>query len=161
MEEHLAGARAIVEQVVRSCGYSVQSFGEGSVEVAATATEIQQRERLSYLTRGKKTLHWGVLADALEMLLELDAAVFGSGVNPERPSIEFGDTVVESTATTAQTLTQLAAAEAASIKTRVEYLHPEWAESEVAEEVARIKAETGRETLPDPLAITESPEAGF
>lgn len=148
VEEHLAGARAIIEQIVRSCGYSMQSFGEKS-EVAVTATEIQQRERLSYLTRGKKTLYWGVLADALEMLMLLDVSVFGTRVTPERPSVEFGDTVVESTSTTAQTLTLLTSAEAASTKTKVALLHPEWDEDEIREETSRILVESGR-VVPGP-----------
>jgi hypothetical protein len=158
VEEHISGARALTEQIVRSCGYSLQSFGEGST-VAVTATEIEQRERLSFLTRGKKTLHWGRLAGALEMLLALDVAVFGTKITPERPAVEFGDSVSEPMATTAQTLQMLAAADAASIESRVRIARPEWDDTAVAEEVERIYRETGRD-VPDPTAVYDAPGDG-
>jgi hypothetical protein len=156
VEEHLSGAKALVEQIVRSCGYSVQSFGEAG-EVAATATEIQQRERLSYLTRGKKTLHWGRLGRSLETLLMVDKMVFGSKVTPERPELEFGDSIAESDATTAQTLNLLAQAQSASIETRVRILHPEWDDPRVAQEVAGIKEENGIGEVPNPEDVVRIP----
>jgi len=154
VEEHLAGCRALTEEIIRSCGFSINSFGRGQTDqAAATATEIQQRSAQSYLTRGMQTLHWGsALRASVHTLLEVDAAAFGSKVTPERPEIVFGDTVAESDAQTAQTLATLAQAEAASIKTRVKRLNPEWADEAVAEEVEAIMREQGR-SVPDPVAL--------
>lgn len=151
VEEHLSGARALTEQIIRGCGYSLQSFGEGT-EVAATATEIQQRERLSYLTRGKKTLYWGRLGRAEETLLMVDREVFGSKVIPQRPKVEFGDSIAESDATTAQTLNLLNQAQSASIETRVRILHPEWDDTRIGQEVAAIRSENALSPVPDPAA---------
>jgi hypothetical protein len=152
VEQHIAGAQALTGEIVRSCGYSPLSFGLGrSEQAAATATEIQQRERQSYLTRGMQTLHWGGgLRRSLHVLLEVDAAVFGSGVSPERPTLEFGDTIAESDATTAATLNLLTQAQSASIETRVRILHPEWDDPRVAQEVAGIKEENGLGDVPNP-----------
>ena len=160
VEEHLAGCRALTDAIIQSTGYSTQSFGSITANVAMTATEVAQRERRSYMTRGMKTLHWGPrVADAMEMLLALDAAVFGTKVTPERPQIEFGDAIAENTATTAQTLSALAQAEAASTETKVRILHPEWDDDAVAEEVARIRVDNGR-SVPDPMTVLTAPGDG-
>lgn len=155
VEQHLAGARALTEEIIRSCGFSTHSFGLGPAvqAAAATATEIQQRSSASYLTRGMQTLHWGTaLRATAQTWLEVDAAVYGSKAKPERPSIEFGDTVAESDAQTAQTLNILAQAEAASIKTRVKRLNPEWTDEQVTEEAEAIMRESGK-AIPDPMAL--------
>lgn len=162
VDEHLAGARAITEQIIRACGYSLASFGESQQSGpggAATAEEIRQRQSLSYLTRGAKSLDWARLPAALEMLLALDVAVFSTKVTPERPKVVFGDQIAESDSSTAQTLNLLTQSQSASIETRVKLLHPEWEESEVAEEVDRIKTEQGL-TVPDPTVAIREPAPG-
>lgn len=156
VEEHLAGCRAFTDAIINSSGYSTQSFGSVTADVAMTATEIQMRERKTFLTRGSKTLYWIRIREALQMLLAMDREVFGSKVEVERPKIEFGDSIAESTSATAQTLVALAGAEAASTETKVRIVHPEWDDTAVAEEVARIKADTGR-SVPDPMALLTAP----
>ncbi|WP_050586641.1 hypothetical protein, partial [Salinispora vitiensis] len=55
--EHQATADALVNQIVGRCGYSAQSIGEQG-EVATTATEVEARERRSFITRKKKVRYW-------------------------------------------------------------------------------------------------------
>lgn len=54
----------------------------------------------------------------------------------------------------------LAAAEAASIRTRLAMLHPDWEETDVNAEVARIRAEQSADTAdPEALHATSRPLA--
>ncbi|WP_066931414.1 phage portal protein [Streptomyces sp. NBRC 110611] len=148
--EHQSTADAIVQQAVRSAGYSVQSFGLGDV-AAATATEVTARERRSMITRDKKSRYWQApLADMLHVLLMLDRALFTPSVVPERPRVVFGDSVSEDPQSVAQTLSLLQQAQAVSTDTKVRLLHPDWDDTAVQAEVDRILAETGQ-AVPDPM----------
>ncbi|MGA5209009.1 phage portal protein [Streptomyces pseudogriseolus] len=151
-DDHLRTAEAIVRQAVRDAGYSAQSFGmEG--DAAVTATEVVARERRSMITRGKKARYWGpVLADMLEVQLMMDARLGFSRVTPERPRIEFGDSVSEDPQAIAQTLALLTQAEAISTEAKVRMRSPDLTDTEVREEVDRILKETGKQVA-DPTAI--------
>jgi len=97
----------------------------------------------------RKQRYWApALADACELLLVLDAAVFGRPVKAERPRI----TWPEETATpqeVAQTLALLRTAEAASTEVMVRMLHADWDDEAVTAEVERIQAERGA-PVPEP-----------
>ncbi|MFI1182603.1 phage portal protein [Streptomyces sp. NPDC020799] len=148
--EHQTSADSIVQQAVRSAGYSAQSFGLGD-QVAATATEVKSRERRSMITRSKKARYWAApLADMLHVLLALDRVLFTPSLTPERPRVTFGDSVSEDPQSSAQTLALLQQAQAVSTDTKVRILHPDWDETAVREEVDRILAETGQ-AVPDPM----------
>jgi hypothetical protein len=139
--EHKASVDAELEAILRGAGYSAQTFGLAG-EVAITATEVAAKERASITTRGRKIGYTRPpLASALETLLMVDARVFNSGVTPVKPDLDFGDYVAESMNDRAQTAQLMLAADAASTETRVQLLHPEWDDDQVAEEVARIQAE--------------------
>ena len=75
-----------------------------------------------------------------------------SGVTPGDFTVEFADGVQESTASLAQTSLAMRNAEAASTRTRVKMLHPDWQDTEVDAEVALIMAEVngGGEPVPVP-----------
>lgn len=150
VEEHARTTDAIVQQAVRSAGYSVQSFGLGD-SAAVTATEINARERRSMTTRKKKARYWlPALPDMLHVLLMLDRRLFTPALVPARPRVEFGTAVSEEPSSVAQTLVLLSQAEAISTDTKVRRLHPEWDETAVREEVDRILAESGA-AVPDPM----------
>ncbi|MFF4989637.1 phage portal protein [Streptosporangium saharense] len=149
--DHLSAADHLLGKIIRMGGYSAQTFGEGG-EVAVTATEVRARERRSMITRDKKLRYWKPFtAGRIENLMEVDATVFGSGVTPERPRIVFGDSVSEDLLSLANTAEALRRAEAASTEVIVGLLHPDWDETQQAEEVARIKAERGSPA--DPFTI--------
>ncbi|MEV5527835.1 phage portal protein [Streptomyces prunicolor] len=149
--EHQATTDSIVQQAVRSAGYSAQSFGLGDQGAAVTATEVTARERRSMITRDKKSRYWGpALSHILFVMLRLDHALFTPGLVPERPRITFGDSVSEDPTSTAQTLSLLQQAQAVSTDTKVRWLHPDWDDTTVQAEVDRILTETGA-AVPDPM----------
>ncbi|GHH67569.1 hypothetical protein GCM10017673_14780 [Streptosporangium violaceochromogenes] len=150
--EHRDTGAELLAAILRATGYSAQSFGL-SGEVAVTATEVSAKERRSLTTRGRKALYTvPPLADAVEMLLQLEVALFGSGIEPERPTVTLADSVspdIQQLATTAELMRR---AEAASDETLVRLLHPDWDETEVQAEVARI-ADARPKPVMDPFAL--------
>lgn len=154
--EHQQSAQNYLEIILRSAGYSAQTFGLTG-ETAMTATEVAARERRSLITRDRKiTYARPELADLIETWLAIDAAVFNSGVTPERPDVVFGDGVSEDLQSLATTVELLARAQAASKTTMVKILHPDWDETQIKEEVQRITDEQG-ELVADPLALPPTP----
>ncbi|KAB8196237.1 hypothetical protein FH608_005530 [Nonomuraea phyllanthi] len=150
-EEHKATAADWLEQAVRGAGYSVQTFG-GEGDVAATATEVIARQERSYTTRAKKIgYNRRGVSDALVALLAIDAVVFGSGVTPDRPTLEWPDGVATDPKALAETLNLLNQAEAVSTWIKVKLLHPDWDDPEVQEEVDRIKEAS--QAVEDPFAL--------
>ncbi|MEU3710498.1 phage portal protein [Streptomyces catenulae] len=149
--EHQSTADSLVQQAIRSAGYSAQSFGLGDQGAAVTATEVTARERRSMITRGKKSRYWRpALAHVLLVMLRLDRAMFTPGLVVDRPRVTFGDGVSEDPQTVAQTLSLLQQAQAVSTDTKVRALHPDWDDTDVQAEVDRILTETGA-AVPDPM----------
>jgi hypothetical protein len=160
-EEHLRVAQEWTEVILRSAGWSAQTFGEGDEQGSTrTATEVDARDKRSDRTRDRKIRHWRPGTRAiLGKLLAVDATVFGNASTPEGLEVVFPDTDQESPLALAQTAQALTTARAASTRTRVQLVHPDWDESLVDEETERILAEEGM-AVPDPIADGES-GAGF
>lgn len=153
VDEHRATCEDLVQAILRSAGYSSQTFGEAGDGVAMTATEVGARERRSYLTRDRKIrLERPAVARLVEKLLSIDAAVFSGKATPARPRVTFGDAVQESPLLLAQTAQALEVAQAASTETKVRTVHPDWTDDQVADEVERIKTERGA-PVGDPFTI--------
>lgn len=148
--EHAETASALLERAVSNAGYSAQSFGlKGDAPV--TATEIRTRERKSFATRAKKERYIvPPVADILEIMLFIDKAVFGRDHEVLRPTIGLADSVAETAREIAESVQMLGAARAASTKTRVQMVHPDWSDEQVAAEVEAINAEEGS-SVPDLL----------
>lgn len=143
VDEHASAARMLAAQAVRGAGYSAQTFGEGDPgSGAATATEIQSKEKRSYTTRDRKIgYNKPPLGRILKAALEVYVAKFGmTGITPQVPNIDFPDGVQVDEFTTAQTVQMLDMATAASPKTKVRMVHPQWDDDQVEEEVEAILA---------------------
>jgi hypothetical protein len=152
VQEHKDTAQDLTEQILRSAGYSSQTFGEMG-DAAVTATEVVARERQSFTTRNRKIIYWRPgLARILGVLLAIDKAVYRSGVDLIEPIIEFADSVSEDPQTIATTAQLLRAAEAASTETLVRMVHPDWDDARVTDEVGDIAAEAGR-SVEDPTQL--------
>jgi A118 family predicted phage portal protein len=156
--EHLQTAQSLQDQIVRSAGYSTQTFGsvdgEGG-QAAQTATEVDSKTRRSDITRDRKITYWKPgLAERVRVHLELCKSQFHDKVTPERPTVVFGERASETPAQLAQTAQLLRGAEAASTETLVQLVHPDWDKPQVDEEVARIQGESAPAelTAPDPEA---------
>lgn len=150
-EEHAVTALALFERIVTTSGYSPQTFGLHNSESGdMTATEVRSRSDRSLSTKARKERYWGpALADAVELLLAVDKAMFRGKGEPVRPIVSFQDGMVEDPARTATTIDLLARAQAISIETRVRMAQPDWDQDEVDAEVLRIKDEQSI-TVPDP-----------
>ncbi|HEY9409336.1 MAG TPA: phage portal protein [Pseudonocardia sp.] len=152
VDEHRDTANELVEVILRSAGYSTQTFGEGVEGGAPTATEIRARERRSYLTRDRKIrLVKPELRRILAKLLAVDAAIFHHGNVPTEPvGVEFPDGVQEDPQTAANTAELLRRADAASTETLVALVHPDWDDTQIGAEAAKIHAERA---VPDPAGF--------
>lgn len=167
VDEHSRTAQELVTNIVRSCGYAEQTFGIASDGSAMTATEVEARERRSYLTRTKKTRYWEAgLRSATTTLILVDEAKFsGPGIGDARIKVEFGKTIQDDLQVVAQTLQLLTAAEAASTETKVRLAHPDWDQDLIDEEVEKIRgdaAAAGGGAPPagmDPAGFGEDPAA--
>ncbi|AZM46576.1 capsid protein [Streptomyces sp. WAC 06738] len=164
-EEHRATIEELVGKVVRTAGYSGGTFGDDSEGPAATATEIKARNARSMSTRARKAELQAVgIADITEALLLLEASDLFPGiqaVEPERPDVQFQDSVQDDIKTLAETADLLNRAESASTKVRVALLNPDMDETWQKQEVARILKESGRATA-DPFETgNEKPPPGL
>lgn len=141
-EAHKATLHEAMVQAVQTAGYSPYTFGLGEAVGGTTATEVDSRDSRTNRTRERKSRYWTpALEEFFSAATRLDAALFG-GV-PVDAVVEFPAGDVETPRERAQTLAMIRAAQASSVRTRVEYLHPEWAEEVVDAEVARIYLEEG------------------
>jgi Phage portal protein, SPP1 Gp6-like. len=158
-EAHKATCDSLVKQALRSCGFSPSTLSETTTTNNAsnqvTATEVNARERMTLVTREKKTNYWkDGLSYILGVLLAIDVKYFGARVAPEAPRVEFSPVVKEQPSILANTVKAIADAGAASTETKVRMLHPDWTPREVQDEVTRVQGETGA-----PLgAVTEPPD---
>jgi A118 family predicted phage portal protein len=153
VEQHRDTAQDLVEQIVRSAGYSAQSFGAQG-DVAVTATEVVARNRQSFTTKAAKGLYWRPgLVDHIEALLAIDKAVYGTAVSGDDIDVELSDGLTEDPQTTATTASLLRTAQAASTDTLVRMVNPEWDDDEVTAEVDRITGEHDLGPVADPAAI--------
>lgn len=96
------------------------------------------------------------LAHATEALLAVDKQVFGGSIEPQRPNVEFEDSVQEDPLALANTVDVLRRAQAASTQTLVQMAHPEWDDALVTAEVDRIQVEQGMR-VPDPMQTGDLP----
>jgi A118 family predicted phage portal protein len=156
IEEHERAVALLWNTIVRSAGYSAQTFGEGG-DVTITATEVASKERRSYLTRDRKIRSFKPALEALcQKLLAIDAAVFNSGANGALPvDVSFADGVQDDPEALARTAQLLAASLSASIETRVRLQHKDWDEPAIMAEVAQIRAENNLTALADPDTLGE------
>lgn len=144
-ESRIAVCENIIRRILQLAGYSPQSSGMDIDGTAESGTALNIRERKSIrTTETKKTFWWHAVNDIICAMLALDAAVFKSGVDPNADfSVELPTGNQPDIAQLAQVVEQLERAEAVSIETKVNILHPEWDENMRAEEVERIKVQIG------------------
>lgn len=153
-QEHKATVDEIVREVIGSAGYSPRTFGRQDDGAAVTATEVDSDEGQSARTRGRKVRQWTPqLRRILTKLIEVDAEVFGNALDADDLRIEFPDESGDAPLEVAQTAQALRVAQAASTKTLVQIVHPDWDEPRVDAEVEAITNEKP-EAMTDPFAIT-------
>lgn len=149
VEQHQATAQQLVNDILRTAGYSRQTFGEGE-DVAVTATEVVSKDRRSNLTRDRKIRNAKpALARLLSKKLNVDGALFSSGTTGAKVEVDFVDTTQADAESLARTTDMLFRAQSASVETRVRIAHPDWDEPEIKAEAAAVLAEFST-SVPDP-----------
>lgn len=146
IEEHRGTIEALQEVCLRHAGLSASTIGDPPDGAQMTATETHARERLSFMTAGRRQGIWkSKLAAYVELhtMVEQHAKLPGA-VAPFRPDVEFSDSVSEDPEALARTAQLLRAANAASTETLVQLVNPGLEPDEVKKEVERIQAEEGR-----------------
>lgn len=148
VEEHARTYEALLRLIIGRCGYSPLTFGL-SDEVAQTATETDAKTRDTHTTRRAKILHWSELDELHTAMLQINASVFGGPAVTEKLELKWPASK-ESPRALAETVNLLSQAKAASTKTLVEMVHPDWDDEQVEAEVELI----------DDAATTDVPAFG-
>lgn len=159
VDAHLRVEQQLVEDIVRSAGYSAMTFGEDEDNVI-TATEVNAKTARSRLTRSKKIRHWRPALIALvQKMLAVDvelgrqlrasnSAAVGwapEGVDPSLVTVIFPE-AQQTPIDLANTVALWASAQAASTWIRVKTIHPDWDDDQIGEEVDRIHADLAMES---------------
>lgn len=149
--EHAATIEQLINDILRTAGYSTQTFGEDNDGAAMTATEVTAKDRRSALTRDRKIrLVRPELQALLVKKLTLDKVIFGKGAVPTKPlRVDFVDVTQADPEALARTNLALFQAQSASAEVRVRMQHPDWDEKQVKAEAAAVLAEFSV-AVPDP-----------
>jgi len=140
--EHDQVGEMLLREVLRRTGYSPVSFGM-SDEVAQTATEAAGKKESTVTTTEGKARYFGVAIQHLTTVaLRIDQKKFPHlGVELHEPlDLDWPPFAQESDLSRAQTVQAWSVASAASTRTKVRYLHPDWTETQIDEEVELIDA---------------------
>jgi A118 family predicted phage portal protein len=127
-----------------------------------TATQVNDKGSRRRATRGKKIQYWTpVIQHGLWVMQQL------AGMTASKVRLEWPDSTAPDIQTLAQTLQLISAAQAASTRTLVQMLHPDWEDIDVDAEVERISAATAPPEDPGgftggglPQPVDEAVDAG-
>ncbi len=157
--EHDQVGEMLLREVLRRTGYSPVSFGM-SDEVAQTATEATGKKEWTVLTTEGKARYFGAALQHLTTTaLRIDAVKFpGMGADLSEPlDLDWPPFAKESDLSRAQTVQAWSTAGAASTRTMVRYLHQDWDEDQVDEEVDEIEKGSAVEA---PIFGSDAPPFG-
>lgn len=155
--QHINIITMLLKEALRRVGVSPMSFGLVET-VATTATEIKAWTADTNQTIESKRRLWAPeLRDIYTDLIEIDAKIFpATAATLTQPiELDWPDVIAVSDREKAETLNLLKTAEAMSLRTRVAYLHDDWDDAAIEEEVDRIR-EDGKAAAP----VIEPPFAG-
>lgn len=147
VQEHMQTIEALMTSAVQTAGYNGRTFGiHDSTPGDATAAEVHAAERRSFVTRGKKAQYWqNALSEVASLMVAIGSEKLGErglDLNVDI-AVDIPDGVQETPEKTATTIELLNRAQAASVRTKVALLHPDWDEDRVAEEARQILQEDG------------------
>lgn len=153
VEQHAQGVEMLTREILRRTGYSPISFGMPD-DVAQTATEATGKAKLTLTTTQGKSRHYtGPLSALTTACARVSAAKFpDKGAALTEPlEIEWPQFARESELSKSQTVQGWSTAGAASTRTMVGFLHPDWDEEKVDAEVEEIKGDAP--AIPDPSSF--------
>ena len=142
--EHAATCMDLLRNIVSIAGYAPQTFGMDISGMAQSGTALHIREKKSYDTRGKKQTYWKApLEQIMTAMIHLDNALWpdkGSDAD-DQVKVKFADGAANDITTMAGAVQMMVAANAASMLTRLQMLHPDWTRKQLNDEIARIDEE--------------------
>jgi hypothetical protein len=136
VDEHLRIFDGLLRRAISRAGYSPITFGLQD-EVAATATEVNAKERDTNSTRSAKTKLWA-LSRLATAQLHAESWIFGGPLPSEPVQVDWPESHQASPKVLAETVQLLMQAEAASTETKVRIVHPDWDDEQVMDEVDKI-----------------------
>lgn len=130
----------LMDRIITSAGYSPQSFGLNIQGRAESGTALDIRERKSFATTNKKKHYWDQpLKDTIKNMCLLYVSELGGQLDANIDiDIAFADGITNNIQMLSTSVKMLSDAQAISTDTKVRMIHPEWSESQIAEEVAKI-----------------------
>lgn len=131
----------ILDRIITSAGYSPQSFGLNISGRAESGTALNVRERKSFSTTSKKQSYWELpIKKLVSMMVRVYNEELGGNIicDPELVNVEFCDSVSNNIGEISTAIKTLSDAKSISTDTKVRMAHPEWTDSQVEEEVAKI-----------------------
>lgn len=151
LDEYWSGIERIYTRTIQAAGYNPQTMGAEGNATPTTATEYNGNSKRSMSTRDKKIRYW---VDALESLLTgllvVDAREFASGITPMPVRVQFPEAVQPSMDDLLVGAAIMRREKLATLKTILEYIHPDWDARAIAEEVEAIEASS---QVIDPLTF--------
>ena len=162
VEQHERTMRALFEQIVQSAGYNTGSFGAADEGGAAmTATEVVDKASRSARTTARKQAYYRrALRDVVHNILLMDVGLCGAKVTPMRAEPTWPGAAETDMRETASTLNLINLAKAASTRTKVAMLHPDWDADMIKAEAELITVENAGPTLGDPFAAPATEAEG-
>ncbi len=143
-DEHAKTCAELLERIVTGAGYSPQTFGLRIEGRAESGTALRLREKKTFATKGKKESYWRVALERfLTAVVHFDSRAYpglGSGAN-ESVRVHFADGVANDLSSVSEAVRNISEAAAASKRTLVRLLHPDWSEEEVVSEAEAIASE--------------------
>lgn len=136
---HLEAVQSYIQRVVSTAGYSPESLTMSQSGLPESAAARRLRESASIRTTERKVQRWRpVIAEALSLL----AVIYDDSVRT-RPLVQVAirPAITLNAIDVAEPVASLLAARAISIQTAVALQNPTWTETQVGDEVARIKAD--------------------
>lgn len=146
-EQYQGTVMMLIQQILQMSGYSVSTFGIGDSAQTSTsmitATEVEQRERRSLMTRDRKIREWRpALEEHLRKLIATDQLLFGAiPFDTAKLRVEFAPGVQETKLELAQTALAAFQAEAMSQIERIKLLNPDWDDAEIQAELKALQDE--------------------
>ncbi len=136
------------------------SYFQLTGQVAAAGTLKEQRSGLISKTLDRQVVFGNGWEDAMHMAARLAVAFGSGGIDPEAEiSTLWADDEKPEPSELAAQVALLSQAQAASTRTKVRIIHPEWDDEAVDEEVAAIRDELGMD-VPDPTQIGRGAPVG-
>lgn len=155
VDEYLKVVEYATRQAVGHFGLSPMTVGMDTTAGGdMTATEVARRERRTVNSWRARSRYWRAgLQHIMTAWAHVDAALNNYPAPQGLVTVAMVEPIQDTDADRARAAAEWATADAASTRTRVAHLHPEWSQAQIDEEVAEIERERGNGVPVDPFTL--------